>query len=40
MNAFGIIILLTIVIDFILNIAADRLNLKMLNEKLPEPRFI
>ena len=36
MNAFGIIILLTIVIDFILNIAADRLNLKMLNEKLPE----
>ena len=36
MNAFGIIILLTIVIDFILNIAADRLNLKMLREKLPE----
>jgi len=36
MNAFGIIILLTIVIDFILNIAADRLNLKMLREELPE----
>jgi STE24 endopeptidase len=36
MNAFGIIILLTILIDFTLNIAADRFNLKMLNESLPE----
>ena len=36
MNAFGIIILSTIVIDFILNIVADRLNLKMLKEELPE----
>ena len=36
MNPFGIIILLAIIIDFILNIIADRLNLKMLKEELPE----
>jgi len=36
MNSFAVFILLTILIDFILNIVADRLNLKMLAEEPPE----
>jgi len=36
MNIFAVVILLTIIIEFILNITADRLNLKRLTEELPE----
>lgn len=36
MNIIAVIVLLTILIDFTLNIVADRLNLKMLKEELPE----
>ncbi len=36
MNFIAIIILLTIIADFSLNIVADRLNLKQLREELPE----
>jgi hypothetical protein len=38
MNFIAIIILCTIGVDFILNLAADRLNLKHLRSKLP-PAF-
>ncbi len=36
MNVIAVVILLTILIDFILNIVADGLNLKMLQEEPPE----
>ena len=37
MNTIAFIILATIVLDFIVNIVADTLNLKMLQAELPKP---
>jgi len=36
MNAIGIIVLLALLLDLILNAAADYLNLKTLRPELPE----